>query len=327
MTSGSWLLSLAVFASGMAGAQVLPARFEHDRVLLEANAPDGSTVRFYTDSGGGFNAIGAEAAKRLGLPYVGDLDGDDGKPLRLLGFTPALAAQVPPPLPEEDRAQAGRLIQSELAAGDDHEGFLGSRWLAGRRWRFDYPARQLSLWAPDWKPGPDWHGTALHFLPREDGARPFHFPRFTVEIDGESLDMLLDTGAQARLGPDAAKLYQLPEGTAVASSFIVASTFERWRRRHPDWRVAASGDMGTGRPAPMIEVPIVGIAGIQVGPVWFAVREDHNFHEFMSSMMDARVEGAVGGSAFRYLRMALDYPGETAWFQKPAATATATATP
>ena len=97
---------------------MLPARFEHDRVLLEANAPDGSTVRFYTDSGGGFNAIGAEAAKRLGLPYVGDLDGDDGKPLRLLGFTPALAAQVPPPLPEEDRAQAGRLIQSELAAGD-----------------------------------------------------------------------------------------------------------------------------------------------------------------------------------------------------------------
>src|SRR5690606_9242503 len=112
--AGAWALLLGLPLCGAASAQALPALFEHDRVLLLATAPDGSTVRFYTDSGGGFNAVNADAAGRLDLPHVADLDGDDGKPMRLLGFTTALAAQVPPPLAAEDRQQGGRLIQSEL---------------------------------------------------------------------------------------------------------------------------------------------------------------------------------------------------------------------
>ena len=67
----------------------------------------------------------------------------------------------------------------------------------------------------------------------------------------------------------------------------------------------------------MIEVPSISIGGHAVGPVWFTVRPDRNFHQFMSRWMDRRIEGAVGGSAFRYFRITLDYPNAVAEFEKP----------
>jgi hypothetical protein len=53
-----------------------------------------------------------------------------------------------------------------------------------------------------------------------------------------------------------------------------------------------------------------------VGPVWFTRRPDRNFHEYISSMMDARVEGALGGSALHFFRVTVDYPGRVAVFQQ-----------
>jgi hypothetical protein len=53
-----------------------------------------------------------------------------------------------------------------------------------------------------------------------------------------------------------------------------------------------------------------------VGPVWFTYRPDKSFHEYMSSMMDARVEGALGGSALRYFRVTVDFPHGRAVFQQ-----------
>ena len=62
----------------------------------------------------------------------------------------------------------------------------------------------------------------------------------------------------------------------------------------------------------MIRVPQVKIAGNVVGPVWFTRRDDHNFHQYMSSMMDRQIDGALGGSALKYLRIIVDYPNEQA---------------
>ena len=64
----------------------------------------------------------------------------------------------------------------------------------------------------------------------------------------------------------------------------------------------------------MIEVPQVVIAGLRVGPVWFTQRPDRAFREWMSSMTDRPIEGALGGSAFKTTRMILDYPGGRAYF-------------
>ena len=65
----------------------------------------------------------------------------------------------------------------------------------------------------------------------------------------------------------------------------------------------------------MIEVPAVEIGGASVGPVWFTWRPDKNFHDYMSGMMDGRVEGAIGGNALAHFVMTVDYPGAAAYFR------------
>ena len=67
----------------------------------------------------------------------------------------------------------------------------------------------------------------------------------------------------------------------------------------------------------MIEVPVITVAGLTAGPVWFTVRADKNFHEYMSQWMDRRIEGALGGSALRYYRVTVDYPNRRATFETP----------
>jgi len=141
-----------------------------------------------------------------------------------------------------------------------------------------------------------------------------HFPSMPMTVAGEELLVLLDTGATATLGEDAAAMHGLPAGTDVGTSFIEREVFDRWVAKHPDWRVAQKGDamrQGTFR---MIEVPQVVIAGHTVGPVWFAERPPGAFQKYMAAMMDRPTWGALGGSAFRHVRMVVDYPAAKAWF-------------
>jgi hypothetical protein len=66
----------------------------------------------------------------------------------------------------------------------------------------------------------------------------------------------------------------------------------------------------------MIEVPIVTVAGYQVGPVWFTARPDKQFDEWMSQWMDKKIHGALGGSIFQYFQITVDYPNAMAYFEK-----------
>ncbi|HEY9066315.1 MAG TPA: hypothetical protein VIO33_15120, partial [Burkholderiaceae bacterium] len=65
---------------------------------------------------------------------------------------------------------------------------------------------------------------------------------------------------------------------------------------------------------PMIEVPRITVGGQTVGPVWFTQRSDANFREWMSQWMDKPIDGALGGSALKYFRVIVDYPGSAAYF-------------
>ena len=100
------------------------------------------------------------------------------------------------------------------------------------------------------------------------------------------------------------------EGGQVATSFIVASIFDEWVKSNPEWLVIE--DACDFSHQPMIRVPYVRIGNKTVGPVWFTRRADSSFHQFMSSMMDRRIDGALGGSALQYLRLIVDYPNEQA---------------
>ena len=292
-------------ASQPAPARILvPTRFEHQRILLTPRLADGANLIFYTDSGGGLNMVRDDVAQRLGLSPGTDVEEEGQPPIKTVRW-PAFADGAGIPSPDHDRFLQGQLaVVPAEGFGEGpmlNEGFLGSRWFAGRVWEFDYPASSLSV-LQGWTAPADARSTPLTMLP----DRNMYWPRIQVEIDGEQLDMLFDTGAELRLGPDGAKALGHTEGARVAGSFITARQYRKWRDAHPDWPVALKGDGGM----PMIQVPNVRIAGIDTGPAWFAARPDRNFTEYMSSMTDAPVEGAIGGSAFSRLKMVADYPAQ-----------------
>jgi len=311
------LLLIGLGLAPAAFAQDLPARFEADLVYLQPRDGDRSLL-LYTDTGGGM-FLKQSAVERLALPsepaaeLVAEL-GEGAGYTHLPDFV--RAAGIPAPAGSPD----GKLPVMPAAAAHDtslpgmreDDGMLGQAWFADRVWTWDYPRARLRLESPQWRPASDMRRAPLGFPTDDDGTRRTSFPRIEVVVDGRPLPMLLDTGAMTVLTP--AALATLADGMPAqrATSMITDSVFDAWRAAHPDWRIIESAQAGTG--SAMIEVPEVEIAGWRVGPVWFTHRPDANFHQFMSSMMDARVEGALGGNALRHFVMTVDYPDATAWF-------------
>ena len=301
-----WGVTLLFVATAPVVAAELPARFEHDRVFVEPRVA-GQVVDFYTDTGGGWNMLPhklvAKLKLRAGQPVENEQQPD--QPLQTVEF-PEWDAAAAIPLPTLDRFLGNRLATVDV---DDGAGFLGSRWFAGKVWAFDYGAHTLR-WLEDGK-----IPAGMSRIPMTMAhERGMYWPRIEVRIDGEAVPMLLDTGATARLSSKVASQQGVSAGTAVATSFMIHSRIERWHQQHPDWQIIERGDVSLDDPQRMIEVPEVVVAGHAVGPVWFAERPDANFVEGMSMMTDAPVEGALGGSAYRYFRMVLDYPGQAAYF-------------
>jgi hypothetical protein len=210
----------------------------------------------------------------------------------------------------------GRLLvrgddEGQLSVGD---GLLGQVWFGGRVWTFDYPGRQLLVHS-DSSAVSDTAGNLgpLGFPINAAGRRGAHLPSIDAAINGETHAFLFDTGATVRLS-DSALAEIGGESAERGTCFITTGLFEQWRTSHRDWKVVANADLNAAG-EPMIEVPSVVIAGLEVGPVWFTRRADRNFHEYMSSMMDRRVEGALGGSLFEYFRITVDYPNAIAIFE------------
>ena len=304
------VLAVSQAPTPKAGAPVvLPARWAADRFFVEPLTTDGKRLSLYTDTGGGL-FLTEGATQRLGLAV------EDGKPpsVRLPPFVPG--AWIPgvgesgdrlPVMPKSARQPPG------INLGD---GILGQTWLAGHCWTFDYPGRKLLLRAEGDLPAVEHaHRVTLGFPVGGDGTRQTNFPRIQAIVDGETLDLLLDTGATTALLPEAVKALGDGGPAERATSFITSSTFARWRSRNAEWRVVEKAETGTDQP--MIEVPSLEVGGYSAGPVWFTRRPDPNFHEFMSQWMDRRVEGALGGNALRTFRVTVDYPSAIAAFERP----------
>ena len=308
LTFAPLLLSLA-FAAGAAAAPV-PAEFVHGQVWLTPKV-DGQELRFFTDTGGGFNAISRATAERLGLAI--ETVEADGRPMPLVPFPDFDEGQGLPAAP-------AHFMQGRLAVVDPQQfpmpgdGFLGGRWFADGIWSFDYPAGRLERLAQAVVPAGAGEPVPLGFQVNAAGQRTMHFPSMDIRVDGETLPVLLDTGATATLGDTAAPVFKLPAGTAVGISFIEREVFDRWVARHPDWRVVAGGDRLGPNAFRLIEVPSIEIAGHAVGPVWFAERPPGAFQKYMASMMDRPTWGAIGGSGLKYFHMVVDYPAAKAWF-------------
>lgn len=296
---------------------VLPSEFIADRIYVRPTTRDGRVLRLYTDSGGGTQYLYRDVVQRLGMtatPLEGSRDKLTTVPIPEwrdgAGIPPPLAIHQPPAL----RSSYAVLEREGKFDVPEDDGFLGQGWLGGRVWTFDYPARRL-LWHPKGSTPPHRpeQRVPLHFPIAPDGQPHVHFARISVEIDEEQVDLLFDTGATLHVAP-AGEAALGPGPELRATSFIVESKAARWRSRHPDWRFVEKAERGSGRA--MVEVPKIRVAGEEVGPVWFTLRPDSNLHDFMSSMMDAQVEGALGGNALRFFRVTVDYPKRVAIFRR-----------
>ena len=322
MTSQAIFACLVLAASSpmvVAATQVLPSRFEAGLVYVTPVTPSGESLLLYTDTGGGL-FLHEAAAKRLGLEMApaNEAQQQEGElpPGARLTRLPAFATGKSIPAPS---GHEGHLMVMPAAMGGSMpgmrqiDGMLGQAWFAGRIWTWDYPGKQLRIEADGWRAASDMQRIPLGFKSGDAGERLTDFPRMEIKVDGQPLPMLLDTGAMTVLTTDAHQI--LADGLPPdrATSMIADSIFQAWRKAHPDWRVIEKAQRGTG--AAMIEVPEVEIAGRRIGPVWFTQRPDHAFHQYMSAMMDARVDGAIGGNAFEHFVMTVDYPNAAAYFR------------
>ncbi|HEY1584220.1 MAG TPA: hypothetical protein VGH63_00960 [Polyangia bacterium] len=296
------LIALALLSAATARADptpkhpmALPTEYVTDRFYVTPTLANGAKLRCYTDSGGGGAFVFDDRLKPLGGALTKRKEGG-----QTLVTTPwprfAVGAAIPQPL-----SPPYFIVLPRGGFGDSIDCFLGQSWFGGRTWTFDYAGKTLWWRAPGDLPAHDKaHETKLTF---KEGA---WFPRIVVSIDGEDVPLLFDTGATIT-----------SEGMARGGSFITTRTLEKWRKKHPDWRIVDGGDVLDRGKLRTIEVPAVVVGGFSVGPVIFAERADKNFDDFMSSFMAAHVEGALGGSALHYLRVTVDYARGVAVFEKP----------
>lgn len=296
----------------------LPTRLVEDRFRLRPVTPDGQALELSTDTSGGY-FLASETVERLKLATeTAPGEGQSQMTVALLpDFRPGASIPTAPDWARRIPVVTGGLLKMLRKRGLDADGLLGQAWFSGRVWTFDYPGAALWVRAPgDVPPVEAAHRVALGFRTDAQGQRELNYARLTVKVDGEPVELLLDTGATVALS-DAARA-ALGDGRPAerATSFITRSTFERWRQRHPDWRVLEDAD--TLEPgSALIEVPALEVAGHTVGPVWFTTRPDTRYHEFFTQLTDKPVEGALGGSALRFFRVTVDYPNAVAVFERP----------
>lgn len=296
------------FATKDPGTVLIPTKYVNGLYFAQPVTERGDQLSFYTDTGGGL-WIKESTVSRDKLQSR--VDGEERVLSPWPNFKPGHS--IPEPL-------GGQVIvmsdDPEMPPWThDWDGMLGQQWFSGRVWTFDYPHQQL--WLRNDKAVPNVapsHVVALGFKRDKSGKHETDFARIAVEVDSERLDLLFDTGAQTFLAEPGRAALKL-DSSQRAASLITASVCERWRKKHADWRYIDKAEEQTG--AAMIEVPQLTVGGFTVGPVWFTVRPDKAFHQYMSQWMDQPVEGALGGSALHYFRVTLNYPDEKAYFDKP----------
>ncbi|MDE2315599.1 MAG: hypothetical protein KGK06_04260 [Xanthomonadaceae bacterium] len=324
MVIAAELLAAAALAAGPAATtgtapQVMPTVYEAGHFYAVPETRDGQRLKLVVDTGGGGGGglywISGAAANRLHLQTRDCAAG--GSHLTVAPLPDYRPGHALPP-PDSDFCGAVVLVNPRGDVTPD-DGQLGAGYLPGHVWTFDYPAERLTLQGSAWRPDPTAHPVPLGF-PRDGDGRPTDgFARIVIRVDGQPLDMLLDTGATAHPTAAGKQASGIPtvNGYGVAS-YITRSVLERWHKAHPGWRVVDGGDdlLGSKPASRMIEVPDVEIGGWSVGPVWFTERPDRNFGiKGMSRYMDSAVTGAVGGNVFEHFVMTIDYPHATAWFR------------
>lgn len=293
-------IALPIGSHNVPGPTVLPTSWDEDRIFVEPKLANGERLRLLADTGGG-TFLNRAAVERCGLAVSWSIGRGDVTRLDNL----RREAWIPEPVGGQ------RSISVRDGEGDS---MLGQRWFAGGAWTFDYPGKRLILSNSPFQPTQVQaaHSVDVGF-PSWMGLRSGNHPRITVKIADQSIEALFDTGATLRLTKQAVALIADGHASERATSFISGALFDRLHREHPEWRYVEKAEQDIG--SPIVEVPVVEIAGLAAGPAWFTRREDANY-QWMSSYTDKPIQTSIGGNVLKQFRVVLDYPAGIAYFER-----------
>lgn len=306
-------------------AFIIPSYFiDGERFYIKLPIVGGDTILAFGDTGGGLSMLmpGAEKNEQINsklrtalckgimpMQYIlfSDLVSDNRfpKPYPMRNFVlrnPFMRVSNPylliPPMESE--------LKFMMEAQPEMEAFLGQAFFMNKSWTIDYPNQEIRVNTPLSDTQLSYPNVQeVGFKKNLNKENIFGHPSMKIEVDGDTIDVLFDTGATIVLSEDGKKQMKTEKKT-IGGSFIAISIFNKWRAKHPEWKYYPKSDMA----GDLIEVPIVNIGGYEVGPVLFASRPDENWSKGMITSMDKVVKGAIGGSGLKYLKVTIDYNSE-----------------
>lgn len=279
----------ALVASGLPAARAdnavrMPALIENNRIYANFDFPyaSGGTepLRTWVDTGGGAVIVAREIAEKLGwkiettaTPHQGFLPFD-------LHAVYVNEVRLPVPFAATTVTQSSVVMPGMSVAAD-----LPGRVLADHVMTFDYPKSEIWIDGPPLPSGI----TLLVGIQRKSA-----FPRVELEIDGERMGFLLDTGA--------------------SFTMLSQAVIDRLHAKHPDWiyipgaygpaNMIGKGDLASH----MLRIPSAKWGPFEITPFDVVSRAAGTFETFMSPMMSAPIAGSLAGNVLRNFALRLDYP-------------------
>jgi hypothetical protein len=278
----------------------LSCTFKNNLIALNLPISEEDTLSFYLDTGGK-NYLYRSGRKKL------KISASRKNIWSKSGLEKHFEAhQIPLPHLEELRCMKDK--------SSTFDGMLGREWFAQGVWTFDYKNEKLAYRDSfELRDSSKFQKVGLSFRKNASGKRTTHLPRVEITVGVDTLSMLFDTGAQAQLSVEAQT--KLKAGALVATSFINASTFDHWKKEHPQWKVIDGADTSFGDRADMIIVPQVFLGEKVLSDVGFVKRADSNFEVMSEYFMDEPIIGALGANALSQLQVfTIDYPSEMLYF-------------
>lgn len=282
-----YLISILGISSVIQPSEVnkLPAVFENDLISLTIPL-SADTLLIYTDTGGknflyksGINKLNTKRSRKK-LWEKSNIENL---------FT---EKEIPIPYLKE--------IYFINDQSSNFDGMLGREWFANKVWEFDYVNKTLKHHKFPEKNKKNINQTVrLYFKSDSLDKHIHHLPRIQIIVKSDTLSFLFDTGAQAHLSLEAQN--KLNKNKLVGTSFINASTFEKWRSTYPEWSIIEDGNLSFDKKSDIIIVPEIQIGEKTVGPVEFVKRADSNFKVMSNIFMDKEIVGALGGNALSRL--------------------------
>jgi|JI6StandDraft_1071083.scaffolds.fasta_scaffold13634_6 hypothetical protein len=309
----------------------LPSQFiDGERFYLKIAVVGGDTILAYCDTGGGMSMLfpnynnNAKVNSKIKLAIFKALmpmnyilfddvvvDNNFPKPVPLrkkILRNPISMVKTPyliiPPLDQE--------LKMAIKAQPEIRAFLGQDFFMYKSWTIDYIQKNVWVNTPLNKTETELANILkIGFKKNKNQENIFGHPSMIIEVEGDTIDVLFDTGATSILTENGKNQFGTTK-KSLGSSFIATSIFQKWRDRHPEWKYYPKAEwLGD-----MIEVPKIKIGGYEVGPVLFSQRPDEVWSEGMISTMDKVVKGAIGGSALKYFRVTIDYNSELIRFER-----------